>query len=309
MRYFNLNIKHEHYTNKNQTAAEYWLDKEKFAPVFFGKTSVDNLLSGQKRSEAREFAEIGSLEEKKQESLIFVTIDSGKIWLFRPVGKICELEAIKFRRKNVGEVTDVPKAIPISLIKGFPRELGEVPLVLASMKTNQAFSRGTFREIDKTQYPGNIAAINFLLKNDISVEPLDCLSSVEFETLVAKIFEANHCFVPAYKGGFIKDVDLFIYGRSKADFLELSVVNTDIRSGFNNRAAIQLKLRTARGDGLSNWLKQSSSHNLITLDNEPLEDLRDFHGRKYFTKEWVRASIRRLPKVEKWLQQSLWWLP
>lgn len=310
MRYFNLNIKHEHYTNETQTAAEYWLDGKNSAPVFFGKTSVDDLIGGQKGEEAEKFAGIGRLKKGEQEKLIFVTIDSGKIWLFKPAGKIRELKAIEFERRKVGRVTrvtDIPKVIPVELI-GEARKLGEIPLVLASMKTNQAFSRGTFREIDKNEYPGNIAAIDFLLNKDFEVDPLDCLSSVEFETLVAKIFEANRCFVPAYKGGFIKDVDLFIYGGRKSDFLELNVDKSGIHKGLDYRAEIQLKLRVTKKDGLSEWL-EPSGRNLISLEKKPLEALEDLHEERYFTRKWVRESIRRLPEVNKWLQQSLWWLP
>ena len=233
---------------------------------------------------------------------------SGLIWLFNPQGEICELKPVTFeRKKNVGMVTDIPKVISIKPIDQI-QELGEIPLILASMKANQAFSRGTFREIDKDQYPGNVAAINFLLKKDFSVDPLDCLSSVEFETLVAKIFEASNCFVPAYKGGFIKDVDLFVYGGRKADLLELDAVKSDIDNGLSYHATVQLKLRTVKNGVPLDWFS-ASGHNLITLDSKPIEALQEWHGKQYFTREWVRESIRRFPAAKKWLQQSLWWLP
>jgi hypothetical protein len=40
------------------------------------------------------------------------------------------------------------------------------------------------------------------------VELIQCLSSVEIETLVAKLFEESGCFVPVYRGGVLKDVEI-----------------------------------------------------------------------------------------------------
>ena len=114
--------------------------------------------------------------------------------------------------------------------------------------------------------------------------------------------------MPAYKGGFIKDVDLFIYGGREADLLELDVVKSNIDNGLGYHASIQLKLKTVKNGVLFDWLK-ASGHNLITLDNKPIEALQEWHGKQYFTREWVRESIHRLPAVKNWLQQSLWWLP
>ena len=46
---------------------------------------------------------------------------------------------------------------------------------------------------------------------------LECLGSVELETLVAKVFEAAGCFVPAYRGGCIQDLDLFAHNYRAVD--------------------------------------------------------------------------------------------
>ena len=82
---------------------------------------------------------------------------------------------------------------------------------------------GTFKSIEDPNNPeshmnsyfGNIKALEYILKDKkekVSVnsfsEYLECLSPIEFETLIAKLKEEEGYYVPAYKGGMLKDYDL-----------------------------------------------------------------------------------------------------
>src|SRR5207247_1188083 len=100
-----------------------------------------------------------------------------------------------------------------------PLHLKDVPPVLAGINANAWLSRGTYREMTNW---GNIKAVERALGHPLPPEHLkkencgvpqllECLSSVELETLVAKLFEAAGCFVPAYRGGCIQYVDLFAH--------------------------------------------------------------------------------------------------
>ena len=64
--------------------------------------------------------------------------------------------------------------------------------------------------INEKKYEGNIAAIKYLIGelNDFKIDPLKTLSSVQLETLVVKIFEKNGAFIPAWRGGTLKDIDI-----------------------------------------------------------------------------------------------------
>jgi hypothetical protein len=327
-RYFNLNIRHEVTTSqkddapashKKKSAAAFWLDEKKMAPIFFGAGRLQSYSKGefgewvapQSKSGVSEFIKMGYSKPEEQEVVQLVTIDDGNVWVYRPAGEIREADQITFRRAKSNElVTDIPKVIPIEHIRTL--SIAEVPLVLSSMKVNQSFSRGTFREIDRKRegaYLGNIAAIQYVTdiwEQNFQVDPLDCLSSLEFETLIAKIFEEFGCFVPAYKGGFLKDFDLII----KAD-KNLRIENIHLNEGVP--FCIQLKLRFEKSPELEEWIGSGNgSHIAISLDKE--KDLDDLFSNTTIRscvkgRDWIRSTLLRLPITSRWLEQSLHWLP
>jgi hypothetical protein len=330
MRYFNLNIRHEVSApledsapalSKKKSAAAYWLDEKEMAPIFFGEGSLIDFREGRfgewvrppSQSTVLKFIEIGDYEPEAQELVQFVTIDDGHIWVCKPIRKIYEDVPIKFKRgrgKNFDEAIDIPKVIPVQCVSKIA--IAEVPLVLSSMKVNQAFSRGTFREIDRDKkgaYLGNIAAIQHVTGNweeSFEVDPLDCLSSLEFETLIAKIFEECGCFVPAYKGGFLKDFDLIV--KSDQDH-----TITDIHLKKDIPFCIQLKLRFDESQELQDWMsRSSSSHLAISLDREDELDcifLNSNFRQRVKGRCWIRSVLNDLPKTKKWLDQCVDWLP
>jgi hypothetical protein len=119
---------------------------------------------------------------------------------------------------------------------------------------------------------------------------LECLSSVELETLVAKLFEAAGCFVPAYRGGCVKDVDLFAHNES-GETIEFGKLVLAPRQ----RLAIQVK-------GWNRLKKCPSEVDcLIGFEAPNLPGCYDG--------DWLLSQVKRFPKVVDWLKHSLNWLP
>ena len=320
IKFFNLNIKHpyEGYNINGQSPAEFWLNSKR-APIFFGGDSVEQALIGnfseklttQQKNEVLRFLKINEdLEEKKYEAHI-VTIDSGMVWVYKMIGKPKECKKIKFKKHKgaMGDRIDWPKYFDIELLSE-PIPVSKVPYILASMRANPAFSRRTFSEIGKNEkYSGNIAAIQFLTKkwqDGFRVDPLDCLSSVEFETLLAKLFEDKKCFVPAYKGGFFKDIDFF--ARVPPDF---NMDGMTKPAGEDISVQVKLKISSIEDQkNLSEWLKKSKLHYLISLDSICSNLLKKYADTgNYLMRDWVRESILRSRAVSDWFDESVKWLP
>lgn len=317
-RYFNLNIKHPLFDAKRSKetartgAAAYWLDEKCKAVVYFGLKTVESIKEVEKPIEAFNFIQLGDTEAEWSTSFI-VTIQNGHIWIFNPAGPVEDGETVSFTRpkSDLAEI-DILKIMPIKVLPGFPKKVSQVPLILASMRANQAFSRNTFREIDAERYSGNIAAIKSVIQNEkwgngFKIDPLECLSSVELETLVAKLFEAHDCFVPAYKGGFLADVDLFVTPRSRVELAGICLDPT-ICSGDKKTWSVQIKLTYEKDKRLEEWL-QSDRHLLVTLSEPPSEEGNPSFSSRHLGRAWLREALTRTPSVHEWLKESLSWLP
>ena len=194
---------------QNLFNAAHNLEKMNRAPIFFGHYEHEDYTNAKKNKEKlghfntkqlNEACEFINLYKENKEARI-ITIGSEKIWIYKIKGQIKngKIEFDKFRQKYYD----------IEIIKH--SKIEDVPYILASMKSNPAFCRNTFRMIDEKKYEGNIAAIKFLIGelNDFKIDPLKTLSSVQLETLVVKIFEKNGAFIPAWRGGTLKGVDIF----------------------------------------------------------------------------------------------------
>jgi hypothetical protein len=291
MRYFNLNIKH--YTKDRrglESHSKIWLTRDKpQAPIFFGDSKIEDILHGEfnfkgrSRAEARQFCLIG-LDPTRRDETTIITIDDGYVWIYKPVGEITESKNWEGYNENV-------KSFPVEILA--EKQVKDVPLILASMKSNQAFSRGTFAEI-KERYFGNILAIEYLLGNRVKVpsrfSPLDCLSSLEFETLVAKIFETHGCFVPAYKGGYMKDIDLIA-----KNYTEKEIFMDGLYIPSKSTISIQVKLRFENKQPK----RQVGVDYNIGLDIETNE----FN----FGREWILKQTE-IPLIKDWLTRSTEWL-
>lgn len=291
MNFFNLNIKYPGKNRKqNESHSKTWLEDHRQAPIFFGDSTIAEILAGKFKfkgralNEARQFCKIG-LDPTKWNETRIVTIDEGNIWIYKPYGKIEENKNWVGYHENV-------KSFPIEILAKKP--VKNIPLILASMKSNQAFSRGTFAKIVE-KYIGNIFAIEYLLGNTIEIPSgfsrLDCLSSLELETLVAKIFEAHGCFVPAYKGGYMKDIDLIA-----RNYTEKEILIDGLSIPSNSTISIQVKLRFEN----NRHAKQEGTDYNIGLDIETKE----FN----FGRDWILKQIE-IPQIKEWLVRSTEWIP
>lgn len=316
-RYFNLNIKHPCW-DKELSAADYWLGERRVAPVFFGFDSVEEVMSGviktslktKQTNEMLEFLNLTKMAIVQEFDPIIITIGSGHAWIYRPIGVPKSGAKLEFQR-NGKMASDVPKYYALEFIAD-KIPIARIPYILASMKTNQAFSRGTFREIrsvaadELASYRGNIAAIQSIIgwEPGFSVDPMECISSIEFETLIAKLFESNGFFVPAHRGGALKDVDLFAY-------LEREFENRLLNVGQQSVLSIQAKM-AVRNRGmrikLGEWLQSSSENYLITLETRPSLELMKFSDEgRYLTRDWIKSAVGSVPAVNGWLSRSLQW--
>lgn len=303
-KYYNLNINISDNSKANYSPAEEWLDSRKSAPIFFGSWSPDDIVSGKaslNKKAAKEAIEFITLDSKDR----LVTIHAGYIWIYQINGPLMFDEKYAFMRNNE---KIIPKYYPIEIIKKL--KTSEAPYILAAMKSSQAFARGTFTEINKDQntnkYIGNIVAIKSVLgdTSGLSVNPFRCLSSVELETLVAKIFEAHGAFVPAYRGAVLKDVDIFA---------DMKNAHSEVRIEFNNWAnlGVQVKINIDNGDitALKKFLSNDGNI-LITAEEVPNVALASYLPTgKYKTSEWLKVNIDKFPSVKNWLKLSLNWLP
>ena len=133
-RYFSLNIRHKEKNEKVSEAVK-WIDLNK-VPIFFGESTIDECLSGEvENSQAMLFCEIGNLKKVDQSNCRIVTIDSGFIYIYAPEGRMKEEKTVV--RENGTRV--MPKTMAIRMIKKL--SVSEAPLILSSMKVNQAISR------------------------------------------------------------------------------------------------------------------------------------------------------------------------
>jgi hypothetical protein len=321
-RYFNLNIRHPQHAKldeKYPSAAQYWLDKRKLAPIFYGTINLHDISTeseafrnlGNSGADIKKFIDVGISHLDAQKNYILVTIDEGYVWFYEAISTVKMMDQNDeslVRDKDSQNLIDWPKVLPIKRL-GSKRHVKDVPLVLSSMKSNQWMTRGTFREIEPDRggaYLGNIAAIQSALNRwdpNSKFDPLDCLSSLEFETLIAKILEEHGCFVPAYKGGFLKDVDLIAKPTATK-----SVAGLDIESGKN--IALQLKLSIDRSQ-LSDLSSEKIDYLIGLNDDKSLKT--NFENSRFSSRclgrSWLKKALQESPCTLGWLQHSLQWLP
>lgn len=290
MKYFYMKV------GKSNSLAEEWLAgknpiNQPAVVIFFGKSTIAEIKKHKQGSQTRDFYE-SSLPKNREHTLI-VVIAHGKGWLLNPKGLIKEYKPTS---KDITNKTDLWKIMPVKVLKSF--DLKDVPPSLAGINANSYLVQGTYRKISNW---GNIKAIHSVLRlpfpkehltgeNLVASRLLECLSSVELETLVAKLFEANNCFVSAYRGGNIQDVDLFVHNDTTRN------LNLDgLIVPANGVVTIQIK----------GWSRLRSLPDavdyLVAFDapNKP----------SCFDADWLLNQIRKNSRVNKWLQRSLNWLP
>lgn len=312
-RYFNLNIRHK---DERWRASSFLDQAQPRAPIFYGKRTVDELrgsplgasgLRSKELKEAQQF--LGLLQAARANGFqpVIVTIDEGRVWIYEPMAGPNEYGLIPaFSGEPDGILVKGYEVRHLVGCGGIPAS--KVPFILSSMKVNQAFSRNTFTEIhggESGRYRGNVAAVKAMLKETaegFAVDPMECLSAVEFETLVAKLFEADGCFVPAYRGGVMKEVDLYVYAKGAR-------ANGRVALPGDQALNVQLKL-SAKADlnHLKGWLDSDPHNLLISLDND-VPGAGCYRHERWITRQGIRQWLADRPEVGRWLERSLDWLP
>ncbi len=323
IKFFNLNIKHNSFIfDENKSTAEYWLEERRRAPIFFGNFTCEDFLLSKVKLKPQSHKVVQKFLTIKNDlniKPIFITLNSGFILIYELTNGPFNDENIFFSRNGKG-CNDIPKYYEVNFLKQ-KVPFSKIPYILASIKSNQAFAQGTFYPIGEnldgisnSKYDGNRAAIVTILKDilqsdyqNLSIDPLNCLSSVELETLISKIFEAKSCFVPAHRGGVLKDIDLFVYPKTN---IEISGIDYSTIDSIN----IQIKLSTSESGNslaeLKSFLTQSKNNLLITSEQQPHPKLIEFSfSGQYLTSSWIKDQISQYESVSSWFKQSLIWLP
>ena len=275
MDYYLLNIKID-----DESQVDHWIGKMKFAPIFYEESTKDQILNNKstltpkRQSIAYLFCKTF---EKINENVILISIGKNNIYFYKQINTLQEMGI--YERKYKNEIRkSIPKGFNIEIIKKLP--IKESPLILSSIKSNR-YMQATFRKIN---YFGNIISIKYILTEEKqSVENfrdyLLCLSSIEFETLIAKMFEERQYFVPAYKGGFLENIDLICKKNGKTITLQIKLqmeeeyykddINIDFYYCIVNNYISTEKIK--------NWIK-------------------------------IKEELNECPNTKKWLNRTLDWV-
>lgn len=304
MKYYYLQIKEGH--KPFFDCVDKWLDKYHFAAIF-SLNSIDEFLSDKKglSKDSKNFVKI--FYEDKEESIL-VSIGSKEennkksdyLYIYKKSGKLSEYMGQSKYKVDTSHYKIKPDNVigfPITLLAEIP--VVKAPLVLSTIKSNQYLSRGTFKELWKkstkddpestfNSYFGNRKAIDYLksgepVKVDNFEQYLECLSSIEFETLIAKIKEEQGYFVPAYKGGSFKDYDILCFKKDKEEY-------------------IQTKLNLSK-DTFKDY-KDIKDLNIYCVHSEVDKQI----YQNIFNYEDIQKQLEKCPETKKWLKRSLNWV-
>lgn len=263
------------------------------AVIFYGSITLDDIRN--RRFQERSNSTISQIEDfvnmEGQDDICIVVVDK-KVWFLTPTGTIQERRPESYEDYSQDSIR---KIMPVDVIE--TKALNEVPPILASISANQYLVRGTFRPISEVSYRGNLKAIYSVLgkawdskwyENTSPSGLFECLSSVELETLVAKILESNDCFVPAYRGGVLKYVDLFAYSERPINIDGLNVNSSGVMIQVKANTRVR-KAKLPEGTVLVGYNCKTDG--------------------RYLNEDWLLGQIRTLPDVKQWIIRSLNWIP
>jgi hypothetical protein len=275
MNYFLLNINRD-----GENDVDRWISDKEFAPIFYGTITIDQILNKQTTLTPLQFRDaylfVTTFKDFKEqrEDVIVLSIGNKHVYIYKQKGELGERD----ERTDKGGLV---KGFQIEILK--KEEIKKCPLILATIKSNRWMSAGTFKEIKRDSYLGNVLSLEYLLSGQRQKvtdfkEYLLCLSSLEFETLIAKMFEEDGYFVPAYKGGYIKDFDLVC----RKDGVTTS---------------LQIKLKLKKGEYKKNVDCYYCIINETKTKKENIKDWKD-----------IEQKLKNCPKTMKWLSETLRWV-
>lgn len=213
--------------------------------------------------------------------------------------KILEHNLTKAKISQNGKIEHLPKYMPVKDVKPF--EIKTVPHVLATLSCNQSFSRHTCVEIKEKDQLGAYWAIKCLLRNQprISIPNLSdftpkkflsLLGQYELETLLFLVLHNKGLFVPSWRGGTLKDVD--IIAQNKTD---KPIKVGDIEFETLESKTFQVKRGKVRKPINADYTVALSSQ---TENNK--EKIRDA--------KWLLERVEEQYETKQWLRDLLDWV-
>ena len=262
------------------------------------------------------FIEAG--EGAESQRTMFITITPNTVFFYKPKGRVSDMREEEQRKydKDLSKLAKtnreqrllinamktipergkvkkhIPKYMPVEIIK--ENKVKDVPHVLATLPCNQWYVRGTCREIKDY---GVKQAINCRLGRQIDIpesaqQLMRLLSPYELETLVFLILKREGLFVPAWRGGTLKGID--IIARNLNDYeIKIDPITFKPRESFTFQVK---RCEVKEHGGPADWT--------IAIDSEREDN-------RVLTAEWLIEQLRKPGQrdTREWLENSLRWVP
>ncbi len=239
MKYYLLQIKEGPHGGPFYDTVNKWISNG-YAAVFT-QDSLNQIGTNPVSADVESFIEIFKTSKNDDSIILSIGEDetsTDSLYVYQKAGPLEEITSLSVDTNNYKNCNyiDIVIGFKIKLLKKI--KIVDCPLVLATIKSNTRLTMGTFKNIEDPKDPeshmnsyfGNIKALEFILKNkkekvsvDSFAEYLECLSPIEFETLIAKLKEEEGYFVPAYKGGMLKDYDLICKKNGQQENIQIKL--------------------------------------------------------------------------------------
>lgn len=299
MKYYLLQIKEGPHGGPFYDTVNKWISAG-YAAVFtkepLGKIGINPV-----SADVEKFIELFNSTQNDDSIILSIGEDetsTDSLYIYQKDGPLEEITSLSVDKENYKTCNYVDNAIgfKIKLLKKI--KVVECPLVLATIKSNTRLTMGTFKSIEDpnnseshmNSYFGNIKALKYILngkKEKIAVdsfaEYMECLSPIEFETLIAKLKEEEGYFVPAYKGGMLKDYDLICKKDGRQENIQIKLnLSKDTYNKYKKKGLIIYCV--------------SKSEKIV----DPTVTIYDWQD--------IEKLINKSPNTKKWLSQTLDWV-
>lgn len=299
MKYYLLQIKEGPHGGPFYDTVNKWISAG-YAAVFT-RDSLGKIGTNPVSADVERFIELFNSNKSDDSIILSIGEDetsTDSLYIYQKDGPLEEITSLSVDKENYKTCNYVDNAIgfKIKLLKKI--KIVECPLVLATIKSNTRLTMGTFKSIEDPNNPeshmnsyfGNIKALEYILKGkkekvtvDSFAEYMECLSPIEFETLIAKLKEEEGYFVPAYKGGMLKDYDLICKKDGRQENIQIKLnLSKDTYNKYKKKGLIIYCV--------------SKSEKIV----DPTVTIYDWQD--------IEKQINKSQNTKKWLSQTLDWV-
>ena len=299
MKYYLLQIKEGPHGGPFYDTVNKWISAG-YAAVFT-KDPLGKIGTNPVSADVEKFIELFNSTQNDDSIILSIGEDetsTDSLYIYQKDGPLEEITSLSVDKENYKTCNYVDNAIgfKIKLLKKI--KIVECPLVLATIKSNTRLTMGTFKSIEDPNNPeshmnsyfGNIKALEYILKGkkekvtvDSFAEYMECLSPIEFETLIAKLKEEEGYFVPAYKGGMLKDYDLICKKDGRQENIQIKLnLSKDTYNKYKKKGLIIYCV--------------SKSEKIV----DPTVTIYDWQD--------IEKQINKSQNTKKWLSQTLDWV-